>query len=549
MRTAAGTRTLEETDGAAATRRKVVVLSDPISPEGVAVLREAPGLEVRDASGGDREGLVDALSDASALIVRSSTTVDAALLEAAPRLEVVGRAGVGVDNIDLDAATRQGVAVLNAPGGNTSSTAELALALLLAVARRIPEADRAVRAGRWDRKALRGSQLRGRTLGIVGAGRIGSAVAQRARALGMELLVHDPYVSGDRIEDLGAESVELEALFERSDVVTLHAPLTAATEGLVGPDELGLLGPDGYLVNAARGGLVDEEALAAALGGGQLAGAALDVYGQEPLSADSPLREAPNLVMTPHLGAATAEAKREVALEIAGSVRDALLEGDLRRALNAPSIEPTLRPRVEPILELGRRLGTFLADWGGGAVDGVEVRYAGPYEGILRPLAASCLEGFLRGSVDRPLNRVNALHMASERGLEVGRVRLGEAADYANYVELVAEGPEGRHAVGGALLAEGHARIVRVDDFHVDTVPRGTLLVVQNRDVPGVIGDVGTRLGSAGVNIAEYHQARRDEGGDAMAVVTVDGAVPEELLDELRALEHVQDVRQVLLDD
>lgn len=522
-----------------------VVVADALSDAGMDLLAGTEGLEVVDLAGEPREALADALSDAAALIVRSTTTVDAQLLEAAPRLRVVGRAGVGVDNIDVEEATRRGIAVLNAPGGNTRSTTELAFGLLLAAARNIAAADRSVREGRWDRAAFRGTQLHGKRLGVVGAGRIGSEVAARARAFGMEVAVHDPYLPPERAADMGVERLELDGLLARSDVVTLHAPLTDETTGMIGARELEAMKPTAVLVNAARGGLVDEDALARALSEGRLAAAALDVYTREPLPDDSPLREAPNLVMTPHLGAATDEAKVEVAVEIAESVRDALLEGELRTALNAPRVEASQRSRVEPVLALGRRLGLLLSEVADGRCRELAVRYAGPFDGILRPLAASVAEGFLAPTVDRPLNLVNALYLASERGIDVTRSRTRQSADYANYVELVADVGGENVVVGGALLGEGHPRIVRIGDFHVDTVPRGTLLIVRNRDVPGVIGEVGTRLGAAGVNIAEYHQARRDVGGDALAVVTVDGAVPAGVLEEIRRLEAVASVRQV----
>ena len=522
-----------------------VVVADALSDAGMELLAGAEGLEVVDRAGEPREVLAEALSDAVALIVRSTTTVDAELMDAAPRLRVVGRAGVGVDNIDVEEATRRGIAVLNAPGGNTRSTAELAFGLLLAAARNIPAGDRSIRDGRWDRGALRGTQLHGKRLGVIGAGRIGSEVAARARAFGMSVAVHDPYLARERAADMGVELLGLDDLLASSDVVTLHAPLTDETAGMIGVPELGSMKETAILVNAARGGLVDEEALARALTEGRLAAAAVDVFTREPLPGDSPLRDAPNLVMTPHLGAATDEAKEEVAVEIAESVRDALLEGELRTALNAPGMEASQRNRVEPVLELGRRLGLLLSEVAGRRCRELAVRYAGAYDGILRPLAASVAEGFLAPTVDRPLNLVNSLYLASERGIDVTRSRTRESADYANYVELAADTGQGEVVVGGALLGEGHPRIVRIGDFHVDTVPRGTLLIVRNRDVPGVIGEVGTRLGAAGVNIAEYHQARRDVGGDALAVVTVDGVVPAGVLEEIRGLEAVGSVRQV----
>lgn len=521
-----------------------VVLCDALSPEGIELLASERAIEVVDRAGADRSDLLDAMADAEAIIVRSSTTVDAELLDAAPGLRVVGRAGVGVDSIDVEEATRRGIAVLNAPGGNTTSTAELAFGLLLAAVRRIPAAERSLREGEWDRKAFRGRQLKGLRLGVVGAGRIGSEVVRRARAFGMTVAVHDPYLSEERAADLGVERLPLDELLARSDAVTLHAPLTDETRGMLGGAQLASMKEGALVVNAARGGLVDEDALAEALREGRLGGAALDVYETEPLPEDSPLRDAPNLVMTPHLGAATSEAKREVALEIASGVRAALLEGDLGAALNAPRIAAADRGRVEPLLELSRRLGLLVSELSGRRCRRLAVRYAGPHDEILRPLAAAAAEGFLSPTVDRPLNLVNALYLASERGIEVTRSRGRVESDYANYLEVSVE-DDGETVVGGALLGEGHPRVVRIGDFHVDTVPRETVLVIRNRDVPGVIGEVGTRLGNAGVNIAEYHQARRAAGGEALAVITVDETVAPDVLEQLSALPNVTGVRQV----
>ncbi|MFQ5745644.1 MAG: hydroxyacid dehydrogenase [Gemmatimonadota bacterium] len=320
-----------------------VVLADRLAPDGVEILREAEGIEVHDLVGRSRKELLAALPGAAGLVVRSGTTVDEALLAATDGLRVIGRAGVGLDNVDVDAATRRGVAVLNAPAGNTVSTAELTFGLLLASARHIPEADRSLRAGRWERMELQGDQLGGRTLGVLGAGRIGSAVARRGRAFEMRVIVHDPYLPADVLEALGVRPVDLDTLLTEADFLTIHVPATPETIGLIGPEELSRLKPSAYLVNAARGGVVDESALADALAAGRLAGAAVDVFEAEPLPNDHPLLEAPHVILTPHLGAATAAAQREVAVEIAKRVRDALLRGDLSSAVNRTRLDPARR--------------------------------------------------------------------------------------------------------------------------------------------------------------------------------------------------------------
>ena len=546
LRTPGRTTSSRPTEGES--QSKTVVIADPLSAEGIDVLSTDERLQVLDLSGKSGEELAEALRGAAGLIVRSGTRVDAALLDGANRLEVIGRAGVGVDNIDIETATRRGIAVLNAPGGNTSSTAELSLALLLTAARRIAEADRSVRAGRWERKALRGRQLKGNTLGVVGAGRIGSEVARRARAFGMRILAYDPYLTGERASNLRMERVELNELLERADFVTLHVPLTDQTRGLIGRAELARMKRTAVLVNAARGGIVDEGALAVALSERKIAAAALDVFETEPLPEDHPLRDVPNLVMTPHLGAATLEAQREVAIQIAVSVRDALLTGDLTAALNVPQMDPEERLQLEPTLELGRRLGVLLAALTDGRCQRLEVGYAGSKRRVLRLLAAASLEGYLQGTVASPLNLVNAMAIAAERGIDVARVRRRKIADYRNYVELTATGGPNDLVVGGALLEEGHRRLTRIGRFHVDAVPQGNLVLVRNRDVPGVIGEVGSCLGRAAVNIAEYHLARTEAGGEALGVIRTDAPLRPELLANLASLPSVIEVRQVVFD-
>ena len=529
---------------------KRLIIADPLRPEGIAVLSAETGLAVEDHTGDDRAALTDALAGASGLIVRSRTKVDAELIEGTDTLEVIGRAGVGVDNIDIEAATRRGIAVLNAPAANTYSTAELAFGLLLATARNIPEADATVRAGEWKRKALQGTQLFGKTIGVVGAGRIGAEMVRRARAFGMRVLAYDPYVPADRANELGLSLVSLEKLLESSDVVTVHVPLTSENRGLIGADEIALM-PDGaILINAARGGLVDEAALADALVSGKLGAAGLDVYEREPLPEDSPLRTAPNLVFTPHIGASTDEAQAEVSRQIAVAVRDALLSADYQTALNAP-YEEGERGRVAPVMELGRRLGILLGKLDDGRCQRVEVQYAGTIPGVLRPLTAAAIEGFLARRVEPPINVVNALSIAGELGIDVARVRTGQIQDYTNHVQLRAthDGLDDDLVVAGALLGDGeHSRIVRVGEFHVDVVAQGTLLFVHNRDIPGVIGMVGTALGAAGVNIAEYHQARTEAGGAALGVVRIDGEAPASVLEAIRSIEAVDQVRQVVYD-
>lgn len=499
-------------------------------------------------SGSDPDG-PGALAEAHGLIVRSATQVTAELLDAAPQLRVVGRAGVGVDNIDLEAATGRGVAVLNAPAGNTVSAAEHTMALLLSLARRIPAADRSVREGSWQRSRFAGTELRGKVLGLLGAGRIGGEVARRARAFGMDVVVHDPWLTDERARDLGVDRLEdVEALLARADVVSLHVPLTDQTRHLLADARLRRMKPGALLVNASRGGIVDEDALAAALEAGRLGGAAVDVFDEEPLPADSPLRRAPNTVLTPHLGASTAEAQERVAAEIAGAVRAALADGDLGRALNAPSVGGEALRRLSSLFDLGRRIGRLAAGLPHGGTRGMEVRYAGSHEDALDPLAVHVVVGFLSVVLgEEQVNLVNARHLAEGRGIGLSRHRLARRTDYTEFVEVLVRTERGRMRLAGALLEERHPRLVRIDDYHVDVTPRRTLIVLRNRDVPGVIGRVGSLLGSAGLNIAEYHQSRLEEGGQALATVAVDGDVPGDVLTALRRLQEITDARVVEL--
>lgn len=524
-----------------------VLVTEGVSERGLAPLTEDERFEIVRVDDPSDGRFAEALSEAHALVVRSATRVDRHLLQAATSLRAVGRAGVGVDNIDVAAATERGVAVLNAPAGNTISAAELTMALLLAAMRRVPEADRSVRAGEWPRGRLKGSELRGRILGLVGGGRIGSEVARRARAFGMGVLVHDPFLTEQRVRELDASAVGLDELFARSDVVSLHVPLSDGTRGLVDARRLGLLRRGAYLVNVARGGVVDEAALAAALAEGRLAGAALDVFEEEPLPADSPLREAPNLVLTPHLGASTEEAQERVAEEIAHGLRLALAEGDLSRALNAPSVGGAELRRMAPFLDLARRLGRVATALASGGVRGVDVGFAGDEEG-LRLLPRYVLMGVLEPVVGvEGVNLVNALVLAEGRGISLSTRRLPGHRDYGEVIDVALETEGGTVRLSGALLGEHHPRLVRLDDYDVNVAPAGTFLVLRNRDVPGVIGRVGTYLGGLGLNIAEYHQARRSEGGEALAAVVVDGAVPAGVVEGLRELPEVLDARLVKL--
>ena len=531
------------------TARYRVLVTDGISADGLKPLSADPRFELITRGALDAEKLRGELGGIDALLVRSATKVSRDALADADKLKVIGRAGVGVDTIDVDAATELGVAVLNAPAGNTISAAELTMALLLSLVRRVSGADRSMKNGEWDRKNFSGIELYGKTLGLIGAGRIGAEVARRARAFGMRVLAYDPYLAADRARALEIDLATLDEVLRASDVISLHAPLTDSTAGIIGAPQLAMLRKGSFVLNVARGGLLDEQALIAELQSKRLGGAALDVFESEPLPKDHPFRGLDNVVLTPHLGASTAEAQQNVALEISEAVRVALLDGDLTRAVNAPAIGGEEMRRIRPLLDLGQRLGTLVTALVPGALEEVEVRYAGSSESMLRPLTSTALMGLLSEAVGRgEINLVNAMHVAETRGIRVQSVRLPTHSDYAEYVEIRVRSNKGGMEVAGALLAQKHARVVRIGDYHVNIVPRHNLLVLRNRDVPGVIGRVGTALGDAGINIGEYHQARREAGGEALAAISVDGRLAANVIEALRKLPEILEVRQAQLD-
>jgi D-3-phosphoglycerate dehydrogenase len=523
-----------------------VLVADKIAREGLAPLTADPRFELIEKPGLKGEELARAIAGMDAVLVRSATKITREALAQADRLKVIGRAGVGVDTIDVEAATERGIAVMNAPAGNTIAAAELALALLLSLIRKVPAADRSMKARQWDRGSFSGTELHRKTLGLVGAGRVGGEVARRARAFGMRVLAYDPFLTPAAAAEMGVELTELDPLLKAADVLSLHVPLTEKTRGMLGARELGLLKRTAVIVNAARGGVLDEQALLKVLEDGQIAGAALDVFEQEPLPADHPLRCLDNVVLTPHLGASTEEAQLNVAVEIAEAVKGALLEGDYAGAVNAPLVGGERLKRLRPLLELATRLGKLAAALAGPAVTAVELRFAGEGDDLLRPLTAGAVAGVLDAAVGAPaVNVVNALHLARQRGIQVERTRVDAAKEYPDLVEVRVAAGETTVRVAGAPLGAGHLRVVQIDNFRVNVAPDGHLLVLQNRDVPGVIGRVGTLLGNAGINIAEYHQARLSAGGEALAVVGVDAPLGPELIGKLRELPEVHAVSQV----
>jgi D-3-phosphoglycerate dehydrogenase len=522
-----------------------ILVTEPLSERGLDLLQEEHEVELRTDLA--TAGLAEAIGGYDALVVRSQTRVDAAVIAAAANLKVVARAGIGLDNVDVDAATRRGIMVVNAPQSNILSAAEHTIALLLALARNIPQADASLRAGHWSREEFQGVELHGKTLGIVGMGRVGTMVAQRALAFGMRLIAYDPYVSRDRARELSIELMpDLEALLVQADFVTIHLPRTAETEGLIGARELALMRDGARIVNTARGGIVDEAALEDALRSGRLAGAALDVFADEPVT-QHPLFGVPNVVVTPHLGAATQEAQDKAGTAIAEMVRLALRGEFVPYAVNVAAAE--VSEQVRPFLPLAERLGRILTGLAEGPMRSVGLEYVGRIaEADTRVLTLAAVKGSLAGVVHEPVSYVNAPMIARERGLEISERRNPASQDYVNLVVLRAATEAGEVAVGGTLVGARNAeRLVLVYDFDVDIAPADNMAFFRYEDRPGVIGAVGTILGESGINIASMEVGRKEAGGLALMCLTVDSPIPPDVLDRITAAVGMKSARQVAL--
>ncbi|MFC7228384.1 phosphoglycerate dehydrogenase [Salinirubellus salinus] len=524
-----------------------VLVTDPIADAGIERLREA-GHDVETAYEVEGDALHEAVSDASALVVRSGTQVDRDLFEAAPELVIVGRAGIGVDNIDIDAATDHGVIVANAPDGNVRAAAEHTVAMTFAIARSIPQAHARLKAGEWAKGEYLGTEVNNKTLGIVGLGRVGQEVAKRLGNLGMDLVAFDPYIGEERAEQLGAELADLDEVLERADFLTVHTPLTPETEGLIGEEELAQL-EGGYLINCARGGVVDEPALAAAVEDGVLAGAALDVFAEEPLPDDSPLLDVEDVVVTPHLGASTEAAQENVATSIADQILAAFAEEPVVNALNAPSMDQKAFPRVKPYIDIAETAGRIAVQLFDGHVNEIEIVYAGDIaEEEVDLVTASALKGVFK-PLEWQVNAVNAPQIAEERGIDVSETKRSTSEDFQSLVTVTVRNGDSEMSVCGTLFAGEDPRIVRIDGFRVDAIPGGRMVVSRNTDEPGVIGLIGTVMGEYDINIAGMYNARETFGGEAMTVYNVDQEVPEEAREKLEADPRVIATRYITLTD
>ena len=513
-----------------------VLISDPISQRGVNALAEGGQLDVTFKPGLPHDELLKIIPEYSALVVRSQTKVSADVIAAAKNLKAVGRAGVGVDNVDLDAATKRGIVVMNTPGGNTVSTAEHAFSLLVSLTRKIPMADASMKAGKWDRKSFEGSELHGKTLAIFGMGRIGTEVAKRALAFGMRVLAYDPYLSEARANSLQVELVEnLDDAIPLADFITLHMPLTSETRHMLNAERFAKMKKGARVINCARGGLLDETALAAELSSGHLAGAALDVYESEPLPAESPLRSAPNIVFTPHLGASTAEAQEGVGIEIARAIRAILLDGTINNAVNAPSVDAKTLAVLGPYLRLGESLGRFVAQLAPKRCGTLHIVFGGKASEIeTTPVSRSILKGFLTHISGDAVNEVNAPGLAKNLGLQIVESKVSDSGDFSDLIQVTAEDGAGKATVAGTFF--GHKpRVVRVNGRHIEAQPNGVLLVLENKDRPGMVGHVGTMLAKHNINIARMSLGRDQAGGTALTILSLDSVPDQKVLTELCA--------------
>lgn len=523
-----------------------ILVTDTLAESGLAILRGQQDVELDYRPGLSGAGLHEGVAQADALITRSGTPITEDLLAHSHRLKVVGRAGVGLDNVDVPACTRRGVLVINAPTANILSATEHTMAMLLSLCRNIPGANASVRAGEWKRSKFMGVELGGKTLGVIGLGRIGGRVATRARAFGMRILAYDPYITEGAAEKVGADLVSLDALLAEADVITVHTPLTEETRGIVGAGEMARMKNGVILINCARGGIYEERALADALAAGKVAGAAVDVYVDEPPTPDHPLLSAPNVILTPHIGANTIEAQDRVAVQTSEMVIDALRGSIFVSAVNLP-FEGLAETESSALINLAERLGSFIGQLVRGRVSHVTLELRGIEEKLRNILAVASMKGLLQPVLKETVNYVNAQSVASQRGIDFATTLHQSPQDYTHLLSLKVVSDTETMTVSGTVFGEKIARIVAVNDFRVEFEPAGCLLYMVNRDVPGVIGKVGTILGDREINIAEYNLARVPGGGRAMAVVAVDTRLDDDTLAFLRSFKEMEDARQIEL--
>ncbi len=524
-----------------------ILVSDNLSKNGVDLLKQEDGLEVDVKTGMSEDELVAVIPAYHGLIVRSATKVTPKIIEAATNLKVIGRAGIGVDNINLEAAGKKGIIVMNAPEGNVITTGEHAMALMMSMSRNIPQANSSVQSGEWAPKKFMGVELHNKTLGIVGLGRIGSIVAERAKAFCMKVVVFDPFIPEERAAKMGVETAELKDVLARADFLSLHAPATADGSALLGKAEFDIVKPGIRIINCARGSLIDDKALVQAIKDKKVAQAALDVYVKEPLADDSVLRGIPEIILTPHLGASTGEAQEKVASAMADQIIDFLKYGNVRNAVNMPSIDAETLNRIRPYLTLGEELGKFVSQLTEGAINKVAIQYKGDVAGVnVDPITTSILKGILSQSVEG-LNMVNAPFIAKERGIDVEESKSNEDLEYTSAISVSVSSKDSERSVMGSIFGKGDSRIVKIDEYHFEALLSKNMLVLTNNDAPGVIGNVGNVLGKNQINIAGFHLGRFKEKGKAVSVINIDTSPTSEAMRELKETPNILSVNSISL--
>ncbi len=523
-----------------------VLISDPLSQEGVKILKDNK-FKVTEVSKLSENELAKKIKGYDALIVRSGTTVTKKIIEASDKLKVIGRAGVGLDNVDVKAASKKGIVVMNAPSGNTFSTAELAFSLMMALSRNIPQASRSVKEGKWERKKFMGVELYGKTLGVIGLGRIGAEFSKRALSFGMKILAFDPFLSEERAKALNVEPADMDTLLKKSDFITIHTPLTDETRYLLDDKAFKKMKKGVRIINAARGGIVDEKALAKNIKNGKVAGAALDVYDTKSKPpVDSPVVNMEQVITTPHLGASTSEAQVNVAVDMAKSISDALLGKGFRNAANIPVVEKEALEALQPYVNLAERLGCIQAQLIDDPIKSITVKYIGEIANLdVSVITRALIKGIFDPILEEDVNFVNALLIAQERGIQIIEKKTSQIMDFANLLSVEFDTGKKKHFIMGTLFSNKEPRIIKMDKFYVEAVPAGYMLVVSNNDAPGVVGKIGTLLGKHGINIAEMSFGRDKKSGEAISLLNVDSEIPKNVIRKLKKAKDILDVKQV----
>ncbi len=525
-----------------------ILVSDPLAPQGLELFQRAPGFDVDVRLGLKPAELIGIIGDYQGLVIRSGTKVTSKVVEAAQNLKVIGRAGVGVENVDVEAASKKGIVVMNTPGGNDVTTAEHTISLMMSLARHIPQAVASLKMGKWTREKFMGMELCNKTLGIIGLGKVGRIVAERALGFRMKVIAHDPFVPTESAARLGVEVVSLDEIYERSDFITVHTPMTNETRGLINSNTFAKMKTGVRIINCARGGIVDEEDLIRALQEGKVAGAALDVFVEEPPRPDHPLLMMDQVITTPHLGASTGEAQLNVAIAVAQQMIDFLSRGIIRYAVNVPSVSPELLSTLRPYLSLAEKLGSLQVQMLTTLPKEVQIEYGGEVTQYdVAPLTLAVLKGILTPMMESSVNYVNAPVVARERGIKVIESKSSRAGDFASSITVRVKTKDKEAEVEGAIFGSNNPRIVRINNFYFEAIPEGYILILHNKDVPGVVGAIGTLLGEKGVNIAGFELGREKVGGMAISLIHVDESIPKKVLDILRHLPNILSAQMVKL--